>query len=229
MLAPDALAGVSKVYRLPHCECANAVGAAIAQISGTVDAVEGVSSRSVQEVRQEVEQRAIDRAIAAGAEPASVTIVESETLPVAYVQGQCRFFVKAAGEWNGISSEGEELIDDSVMHADRHTPTAQNDSADKVDLAWHPEDILAYRPKVIKGEWLISEIDLRWIGIGAFILGCGGGGDPHQIVLAAQELVRAGAKIRVVDYKSLASQQLVGWGGSFGSPEVISERLVGQE
>lgn len=205
------------------------MGAAIAQIAGTIDAVENISSKTVQQARQEVEQKAIDRAIAAGAEPATVTVVESETLPVAYVQGQCRFFVKAAGDWNGIASEDMDYLDDEPV-VDQPRPSAKaNGTSDKVDLPWHPEDILAYRPRVENAEWLISEIDLEWIGIGAFILGCGGGGDPHQIVLAGKELVRAGATIRVVDYKSLSPEKLVGWGGSFGSPEVISERLVGQE
>ena len=38
-LVPDALTGVHKVERVVHGECANAVGAAIAQVSGEVDQV----------------------------------------------------------------------------------------------------------------------------------------------------------------------------------------------
>ena len=38
-LVPDRLAGISQVIRVPHGDCANAVGAAIAQISGETDQV----------------------------------------------------------------------------------------------------------------------------------------------------------------------------------------------
>jgi hypothetical protein len=38
-LIPDRLEGVSEVVRVPHGDCANAVGAAIAQVSGEVDQV----------------------------------------------------------------------------------------------------------------------------------------------------------------------------------------------
>ena len=38
-LVPDRLAGISEVVRVPHGDCANAVGAAIAQISGETDQV----------------------------------------------------------------------------------------------------------------------------------------------------------------------------------------------
>jgi len=38
-LVPDRLAGVSQIVRVPNGDCANAVGAAIAQISGETDQV----------------------------------------------------------------------------------------------------------------------------------------------------------------------------------------------
>ena len=38
-LVPDRVAGISQVIRVPHGDCANAVGAAIAQISGETDQV----------------------------------------------------------------------------------------------------------------------------------------------------------------------------------------------
>ena len=38
-LVPDRLAGISEVVRVPHGDCANAVGAATAQISGETDQV----------------------------------------------------------------------------------------------------------------------------------------------------------------------------------------------
>lgn len=63
----------------------------------------------------------------------------------------------------------------------------------------------------------------------ADILGTGGGGSPQHDFLSLREKVRAGKTIRVVDLKSLDKDALIGWGGGLGSPEVSSERLMGEE
>lgn len=83
ILAPDSLRGVSKVYRFPFYDAANAVGAACAQVSGVIDTFEDTSTSSIAEVRKKVEKRAIDKAIAAGASPDKTVIVESESIPIA--------------------------------------------------------------------------------------------------------------------------------------------------
>ncbi len=67
-LVPDRLAGISEVIRVPHGEHANAVGAAIAQISGETDQIYRDLSRS--EAIAAAEAQARERAVAAGAEPA---------------------------------------------------------------------------------------------------------------------------------------------------------------
>src|SRR5262249_62316035 len=38
-LVPDRMPGISRIVRVPHGDCANAVGAAIAQVSGEADQV----------------------------------------------------------------------------------------------------------------------------------------------------------------------------------------------
>ena len=68
-LVPDRLAGISQVIRVPHGDCANAVGAAIAQISGETDQVYRDLSR--EEAIAAAEAQARERAVAAGAERAS--------------------------------------------------------------------------------------------------------------------------------------------------------------
>src|SRR5881275_1382848 len=75
-LVPDKLAGVSEVTRVEHGDCANAVGAAIAQISGETDQV-------YREMRREdaiaaAEAQAVERAVAAGADRASLQTVDVE-------------------------------------------------------------------------------------------------------------------------------------------------------
>ena len=251
ILAPDELVGVSRVHRFPHYDVANAVGAAIAQvrmtsltsrrlsfidgqISGTIDSFEDISSTPVSEVRKAIEARAIARAVASGAAPDRVSIVESEVIPIAYTTGRCRFYVKAAGDWSGNAVPDE--IDDADSTADPSdenttalfptTPDAAPGGTSPLDSA---DGILSYKPKVQDGQWFVSEIDLEWIADGCYVLGCGGGGSPLHIFLELREMVRAGQVIRVTDLGSLTPDALVGLGGALGSPEVSLERLLGNE
>ena len=87
-LVPDRLAGVSEVVRVPHGDCANAVGAAIAQVSGEVDQVfRDLSREAAIAAAQEL---AAARAVAAGADPATLAVVEIEDIPIAYLPGNAR-------------------------------------------------------------------------------------------------------------------------------------------
>jgi N-methylhydantoinase A/oxoprolinase/acetone carboxylase beta subunit len=96
-LVPDRLAGVSEVIRVAHGDCANAVGAAIAQISGETDQVYRDMSRS--EAIAAAEAQAIARAVAAGADRATLATVDVEDMPLAYLPGNAlRVRVRVAGE-----------------------------------------------------------------------------------------------------------------------------------
>jgi N-methylhydantoinase A/oxoprolinase/acetone carboxylase beta subunit len=87
-LVPDTLPGISEVVHVPHGPVANAVGAAIAQVSGEVDQVfSGIGREGAVE---EASRIARDRAVEAGADPASVELVEVEDLPLAYLPGDAR-------------------------------------------------------------------------------------------------------------------------------------------
>ena len=99
-LVPDRLAGISEVVRVPHGDCANAVGAAIAQISGETDQVYRDLSRA--DAIAAAEAQAIVRATEAGADPATITVVEVEDMPLAYLPGNAlRVRVRVAGEMVG--------------------------------------------------------------------------------------------------------------------------------
>ncbi|BEI86528.1 hypothetical protein CcaverHIS002_0608150 [Cutaneotrichosporon cavernicola] len=236
ILVPDQLHGVSHVYRFPHYEAANAVGAACAQISAVVDTFEDTSTKSIAEVQRLVEARAVQRAIENGADPASTVVVESESIPIAYTTGRCRFYVKAAGEWTGTALQADDSSDEDEMPQrswDATTPVIPATAANGrhalpvADPVLTAPDILAYRPHVQRGEWTLSELDLEWIATGCYILGTGGGGNPATTMLAVRELVRSGARVRVVDIDSLGADKSVCWGGGIGSPEVVLERLDG--
>jgi N-methylhydantoinase A/oxoprolinase/acetone carboxylase beta subunit len=84
-LVPDRVAGISEVLRPANAAVANAVGAAIAQVSGESDQVFHGMSRA--EAMAEAERIARARAVEAGAEAASLSVVDIEDLPLAYMPG----------------------------------------------------------------------------------------------------------------------------------------------
>jgi N-methylhydantoinase A/oxoprolinase/acetone carboxylase beta subunit len=102
-LVPDRLAGVSEVIRVTHGDCANAVGAAIAQISGETDQVYREMTREAAIAAAEAQ--AVERAVMAGADRASLQTVDVEDMPIAYLPGNAlRVRVRVAGEMRGPTS-----------------------------------------------------------------------------------------------------------------------------
>jgi N-methylhydantoinase A/oxoprolinase/acetone carboxylase beta subunit len=96
-LVPEKLAGVSEVIRVAHGDCANAVGAAIAQISGETDQVYRDMRR--EDAIAAAEAQAVERAVAAGADRGSLQTVDVEDMPLAYLPGNAlRVRVRVAGE-----------------------------------------------------------------------------------------------------------------------------------
>lgn len=99
MLLPDELPVASGVHRPEHFAVANAIGAAIAQISGDVDRIFAVEPGHRDTVLDAAKQEAADRAVAAGADPGTVEIVEVEEIPITYLPGNAsRIRVKAVGD-----------------------------------------------------------------------------------------------------------------------------------
>jgi N-methylhydantoinase A/oxoprolinase/acetone carboxylase beta subunit len=88
VLIPDTVEGIGKVVRVEHGSCANAVGAAIAQVSGEVDQVFQGTTRG--EALAQAERIAKERAVEAGADPRSLRMVEAEDIPIAYLPGDAR-------------------------------------------------------------------------------------------------------------------------------------------
>ena len=96
-LVPPRLAGVSEVLNVPHQAVANAVGAAIAQVSGEVDQIFQDLTRD--EAIARARRSAEDKAVAAGADRATLNVVEVEDLPLAYLPGNSlRTRVRVVGE-----------------------------------------------------------------------------------------------------------------------------------
>ncbi|ADB52525.1 hydantoinase/oxoprolinase N-terminal domain-containing protein [Conexibacter woesei] len=100
ILLGDALSGVSRLVRPDNYAVANAVGAAIAQVGGEVDQMFSIGSGLTrEEALEQASEEATARALAAGARPGSVRVVDVEELAIAYVPGNAvRIKVKAVGD-----------------------------------------------------------------------------------------------------------------------------------
>ncbi|TCO34055.1 hydantoinase/oxoprolinase-like protein [Kribbella steppae] len=99
ILLPDDLPGSLAVHRPDHFAVANAIGAAIAQVGGEVDRVYAIDPGRRDAVVDEARQEAVDRAVAAGADPAQVRIVDFDEVPIPYLPGNAtRIRCKAVGD-----------------------------------------------------------------------------------------------------------------------------------
>ncbi|CAH1790677.1 unnamed protein product, partial [Owenia fusiformis] len=92
------------------------------------------------------------------------------------------------------------------------------------------DDILEYSPKInASGEWILNELDVECICIGAGILGCGGGGNPRIGKHRALEALKYGKLIRVISpercARSMSETSLVIPVAFMGDPSVLKEKL----
>jgi len=103
ILMPDKL-GDLDVIRPENFAVANAVGAAIAQISGEVDRVFSLEKTTREDCLAAAEQEATQNAIAAGSIASTIQVIEREDVPLAYLPGNAtRIHVKVVGEMGGTN------------------------------------------------------------------------------------------------------------------------------
>ncbi|KAI0938669.1 hypothetical protein AcV5_000296 [Taiwanofungus camphoratus] len=230
IISPDVLAGVGEIIRPPYFGVANAVGAAMAKVAGEIDTIELLQNRNIHDVIEAIKAQAIEKAIKAGADPASTKIVEVTNLPVQYVTNQAtRLIVKAAGDLApevvaSISSSDTIFESTDFSDSNESEKTAlQDDIEDEVQI-----DIEKYRPTILEDRsWTLSELDLEWIADGCGVLGTGGGGSTYPPFLMARQLLRDGKKIRVIDPEDIAEDAIFIRCMFMGSPSVALERLQG--
>ena len=97
-LIDDDLKGAQKIIRPPHCEVANAVGAAIAQIGARVERIVDFNEVPRDDTIGQLRAEAADRVIAGGGSPESVEIVDIEEVSLSYLPGRSvQLRIKAVG------------------------------------------------------------------------------------------------------------------------------------
>jgi len=99
IILPEKLEGASEVVKPDHFEVANAIGAAIAQVSGEIEKIFSLEKMSREEAVNTAKALATDQAIEAGAQPDTIEVVDLEDIPLAYLPGNVtRIRIKVAGD-----------------------------------------------------------------------------------------------------------------------------------
>lgn len=99
ILADRTIRGASQVIIPEQAGVANAIGAAIAQVSGEVDQVYSYERLGREAALSQARTEAVEKAVRAGAQSASVRIADVEELPLQYLPGGAvRVRVKAVGD-----------------------------------------------------------------------------------------------------------------------------------
>jgi N-methylhydantoinase A/oxoprolinase/acetone carboxylase beta subunit len=101
LLIEETIPGAARVVRPPHHDCANAIGAAIAQVSGEVAQIFPLDGQTLTRERALTiaREEAAARAIAAGAHPETIQTVEVDEIPLAYLPSNAlRVRVKVVGD-----------------------------------------------------------------------------------------------------------------------------------
>jgi N-methylhydantoinase A/oxoprolinase/acetone carboxylase beta subunit len=234
----DDLEGVAECIIPPHHDSANAVGAAIAKVAGEVDIIEILDGRDEAEVMKSAQDTATTAAVARGADPSDVKVVDIDKIPLQYVSNKAtRIKIKAVGRL--LTPTNEATFIPVVPTTKLAESTSQNpdiqDEKKRVMLDAHKTltkpsleiDISSYRPRVQNGIWYLSEVDLEFIACGTGILGTGGGGPSYLAFLVALDALRKGGQdsMRVISPSALHDSTLVAFGSWYGAPSVSGERL----
>jgi len=99
ILVSRQIKGASEMVKPEHYPVANAIGAAIAQVGGETDRVFALAEMGRDEALRQARQEATDKAVAAGAKEETITIVDVEEVPLAYLPSNAvRIRVKAVGD-----------------------------------------------------------------------------------------------------------------------------------
>ncbi|KAI1926920.1 hypothetical protein LOZ64_000052 [Ophidiomyces ophidiicola] len=235
----DSLEGVQECIIPPHHDSANAVGAAIAKVAGTVDLIEILAGQNEKEVVKRAEQSAIEAAVARGADRSDVAIAEIEKLPLQYVTNKAtRILVKAVGklrvpEKGAVSNDELNLFADEAENDGEEAPKAAADENTAASGVKHSIsiDIPSYKPDVRNGVWYISPVDLEFIASGTGVLGTGGGGPSYLQYLVGLEMLKdyPPERMRVISLKKMADSDTCVFASWYGAPSVSGERIPSGE
>ncbi|KAM0334518.1 hypothetical protein ACHAQA_001547 [Verticillium albo-atrum] len=229
ILCPRSLKGVSRIVRSEHAGVANAIGAALAKIYGTAEAMVDADDLTAGIAR--VMEKAVANAEAKGGVSRDVTVLMEEVEWVPYVDNKklVRIEVACSADHARVYAEmvQSSTKDDVPAEFTDDGPKPKGEKASTADDAYDGPDLSTYRPNITSaGEWIVSPTDLKFIEIGCYILGCGGGGSPYAAYLHLMELLREGEHITITRAEDLADDAVLPPVAAIGTPAVGQERIA---
>ena len=226
--------GVSEVIRPKYFDVANAVGAAIAQVSGSVDKVLRLTGRErkkeVEKVREEAKQLAME----SGAIPHTIEVV-TEEVDCSYTVEAIRVIAKAIGDLDISALKGEEMGEEIGEGEPNTSHKLLLEDEDEPFVEVLREPVSSYELKfedpiieVREGrkEWILRSTDVRCIEVGCGILGTGGGGSPYLGAMLLHRLLEEGKKLRVICVDDLEKEELVMLTAWYGAPVALVEKVA---
>ena len=98
-LVGDSIPGISGIHRPPHCGVANAVGAALAKVSGECELLHRPGTESREQAIAQAGATAKQNALAGGAAPECLEIASIDEIPLPYMPEETvRLRVRAVGD-----------------------------------------------------------------------------------------------------------------------------------
>jgi hypothetical protein len=246
------LEGASELVRPVQGGAANAIGAAIAQTSGTVDRVFSFSDADGRKKAfAKAEEEARRACLAAGATRESVrqrgAVVERSETPLPYMAPDAvRIRVRVVGELDLSGNRSSTAVYSAKSAKAKATAETATDKVDQGDRVLLPmpgpraRQAVAVPPPELPvsdvsktavdahGDWLLRPADVDALALGAGILAAGGGGNATRPALAirAHMLEQPGVALRVRALRHLDDEAVVLSGTTMGAPLVAVEKLM---
>jgi len=225
------LVGADTVIKPPYFQVANAVGAALSQVSGTYDKLVSLKEGQTREAAlEEAKQFAIAECVKAGALKDTIEILDVAEIAMQYVSIPCvRLRVKAVGDLEEHShfeisrkevKQGEPALG-HVIEVKEEASSQVSSTKKKFDQS--PKNSTPFINE--KGEWILSRYDVECLAIGAGIRGCGGGGSPYLGRLRLMKCVEKGCPPRVIHPFRMSRKDRASCVAFFGAPEPMMERI----
>ena len=230
ILLHDGLRGTTTVLRDSLAPVANAIGAAKAKLSTTLDLIcplkDGRSPTEDAKILDGQIDEATKACVMKGAQKDSVTVITKDLMSLSYISNKARVVVQVVGELDTGTSVAVEVPEVAFGLDFDHDldlgkfPDNQPNEKHLKSVSISSKFDLTYQPTIINREWILNEIDLEFMSIGCYILGCAGGGSPYAMYLQARELIRSGEKLRIIDIADLPSAAELIPIGKMGSPMI---------
>ncbi|KIX05403.1 uncharacterized protein Z518_06275 [Rhinocladiella mackenziei CBS 650.93] len=231
ILCPPELHGVEKIILPEHAGVANAIGAAMAKISGSAELI--IKGSDIRGGIAKVKAQAIENAVLKGGDTTSITTLNEEIVGVPYTQDQTKIKIEVALPANHGKVFREMLQLNNTTAADADPEMFEETKKHEVETDGEAAvnegvDLRNYRPHVTQeGLWILSEIDIRFLAIGCYILGTGGGGSPYAAYLHLCQLLSGGETVTIMSCEDLKDDDQMPSVAGVGTPAVGIERPGG--